>query len=247
MARGEAVPSAPLIALFELGRTTYTDALDLQRRLHAARVRSEVGDVLLLTEHDPVLTLGRGADGRHLRVTRESLQERGIPLIATERGGDVTYHGPGQLVAYPILDLRSYSCGVRRYVRRLEETAIRLLSAYGMSGCRREGMPGVWVGERKIASIGVWVSRWVTMHGIAINLAPALEDFDLIHPCGLVGIRMTSVADCCGRSPPVATAAADYGRIFADVFGARLSRPPRSAIEMQLGRRSTIPPGPTLA
>jgi lipoate-protein ligase B len=207
-----------------LGRTAYPATLERQRRLHAARVRSEIEDVLLLTEHERVLTLGRKADDRFLRFSRGELAARGIAVIETERGGDVTYHGPGQLVAYPILDLRSFGRDVLGHVRRLEETAIRLLALYGIDGERRAGLPGVWAGERKIASVGVYVSRWVTMHGLAINLAPALSDFDLIHPCGLVGVRMTSVVELGGQAPDLPAAFADYARVFDQVFAAGLSR-----------------------
>ena len=118
-----------------------------------------------------------------------------ITLVATERGGDVTYHGPGQLVVYPILDLRTFGLGVRGYIQRLEQTAIDLLESYGIQGMRREGTPGVWVEDRKIASVGAFVGHWVTMHGLAINIAPDLHYFDLIVPCGLEGVRMTSMKE----------------------------------------------------
>lgn len=222
-AAGPAPVSPTVVRLLELGRTEYGEALALQQRLHAARVRGESEDVLILTEHERVLTLGRRADGRHLRVPETELASRGIALVQTERGGDITYHGPGQLVAYPILDLRARGCDVRRHVRALEESAIRWLAAYGIDAGRREGAPGVWVGDRKIASIGIYVSRWVTMHGLAINVAPALDDFELIHPCGFVGLRMTSITELCGAAPPTEVAAREYACAFAGVFDVALS------------------------
>lgn len=226
--RGAGVTAAEVIPL---GCTPYADALALQRRLHALRAAGECGDLLLLTEHERVLTLGRRADERFLRVTPEELAARRIELIRTERGGDITYHGPGQLVAYPIIDLRRRGGDVHRYVRELEETAIQLLGGYGLAGERWQGRPGVWAGGGKIASIGVYVSRWVTMHGIAINLAPDPADFELIHPCGLTDTRLTSVALLTGAAPSMETARKDYARAFAAVFQMQLTEavPPQSA------------------
>jgi lipoyl(octanoyl) transferase len=201
-----------------LGRTRYEDAIKLQRQTQAARIRGDCGDTLLLTEHERVLTTGRHADARHLRVPRATLSERGIELVATERGGDITYHGPGQLVAYAICDLRTYSGGVRGHVRRLEESAIRFLRGYGVDADRRQGTPGVWVEGDKIASLGVYVSRSVTMHGIAINVSTRLADFDLIDPCGLVGMRMTSIEELRGSAPSIRDAAAAYAQVFEQVF-----------------------------
>ena len=155
-----------------LGRTVYMDALTLQRRIHAERCAGARGDTLLLTEHEPVLTSGRHAGDRHLRIPVDALPEHGLQLIHVERGGNITYHGPGQLVAYPIYDLRAFSGGVRGHVWRLEECVIRFLDRSGVASCRREGFPGVWTGEAKIASLGVYVSRGVTMHGVAVNLDP---------------------------------------------------------------------------
>jgi lipoate-protein ligase B len=206
------------VQLIDLGLTDYLEALALQRGMHALRRDDACGDTLLLTEHRRVLTIGRGADDRFLRVSPPVLAEHGIGLVRTERGGDITYHGPGQLVAYPILDLRNFGRDLRRYIRALEETALRLLATYGVEGRRAPGTPGVWVGAEKIASVGVFVSRWVAMHGIAINIAPSLEDFGLIHPCGLVGQRMTSVAALLGDAPPLGAAVARYAEVFAAVF-----------------------------
>jgi lipoate-protein ligase B len=227
-----------------LGRTAYQDTLELQRRLHMLRACHEIEDLLLLTEHERVLTLGRKADDRYLRVPREELSGRGIEIIHVERGGDVTYHGPGQLVGYPILDLRRRGGDVHRYIRQLEQTAIDLLRRYGVRGERRPGTPGVWAGPDKIASVGVYVARWVTMHGIAINIAPYLMDFDLIYPCGLVGTRMTSVAARTGTAPQMADAAHDYAAVFSEVFDVWLKEAPLTHIEAAPACAPIVPAGP---
>ncbi|MGI8553387.1 MAG: lipoyl(octanoyl) transferase LipB [Dehalococcoidia bacterium] len=211
-----------IVRLLRLGRSDYRTALNLQRELHASRKLGNCSDHLLLTEHEPVLTLGRGADERFVRASASSLAELGIELIGTERGGNVTYHGPGQLVIYPILDLRAYGRDVHRYIRCLEESVLRLLGRYGLAGRLLSGTPGVWVGERKIASVGVFVSQWTTMHGLAINIAPDLRQFALIHPCGLVDGQMTSIAAEIGLAPPMEEVSDRYASIFAEVFDADL-------------------------
>jgi len=211
------------VEVLNYGLTEYREALVMQRRLHAARVAGAIEDTLLLTEHERVITLGRNADEGNIRVSSATLDERGIPVVRVERGGDVTYHGPGQIVAYPIVDLRAGSIAVRDYIRLLEQSAILLLECHGIAGERRSGTPGVWAEGRKIASVGVYVSRWVTMHGIAINLATDLADFELIHPCGLAGLVMTSVAEISGQAPSVRDATLEYARCFAQLFGFRMS------------------------
>ena len=207
----------PPITVLNLGRTTYLDTLALQRNVHERRKLGLCGDTVILTEHTPVLTLGRGADRRHLRVTETDLARLDIQVVPVERGGDITYHGPGQLVAYPILDLNRYGRDIHRYVRALEESAIRLLADDGVRGERRSGTPGVWVGDAKLASIGVFVSRWVTLHGIAINIDPNLSHFDLIHACGLVGTRMTSFSEVLGRPVALDGATTRYIGAFQSV------------------------------
>ena len=214
------------VALVDLGLTRYADALAYQRDLHARRKAGEAPDTLIITEHRPVLTLGSAADGRHLLAPEDELAARGIDLARVERGGDITYHGPGQLVAYPVLDLRGFGRDIHLYIRRLEETAIRLLAGYGVAGERRRGTPGVWVGPRKIASVGVFVSRWVTLHGIAINIDLDLSPFELINPCGLVGMGMTSVARETGHPARLDVAIERYAAVVADVFGCRLAPSP---------------------
>jgi lipoate-protein ligase B len=210
--------TAPALKVLRIGRTPYDDALTLQRAIHAERKAGRVADTLILTEHEPVLTLGRNAGEGNILAAPERLAASGIEVVRVERGGDVTYHGPGQLVAYPVLDLSGYARDVRRYVRALEETAIRLLGLYGVEGGRQPGTPGVWADGGKIASVGVFISRWVTMHGIAINIDPDLSHFDLIVPCGLSGMRMTSLLAESGRAISMGEAEEQYLSVFRAVF-----------------------------
>lgn len=207
------------VGTYWLGRVDYGEALDLQRRLASARLRGEVGDSLLLLEHPPVITLGRGATREHLRLDEGLLRERGIEVREIERGGDVTFHGPGQLVGYPIFDLTGFGKDLHLFMRKLEDVLIRVVRGSGIHGERRAGQTGVWVDKAKIASIGVHVSRWVSRHGFALNVSTDLSAFDLIVPCGLHGIRMTSMATLLGHKVPiqaVATVAAEeFGRVFA--------------------------------
>jgi lipoate-protein ligase B len=201
-----------------LGRVGYGEILTLQRQRASARMRGEVEDCLLLVEHRPVITLGRGAKRRHLLADEDLLRARGIEVWEIERGGDVTFHGPGQLVGYPILDLTRHGKDLHRYMRRLEEVLIRTLHRYGIHAERSAGQTGVWVRGAKIASIGVHVSRWVSRHGFALNVSPDLSAFDLIVPCGLRGIRMTSMAALLSRQVPVQIVAEAVAEQFALVF-----------------------------
>jgi len=180
--------------LFDLGLTPYRDALALQRRLAALRAEGLVGDLLLLLEHPPVITLGRGGERAHLLVPESSLAARGIEFFNVERGGDITYHGPGQLVGYPILNLAEHGRDVHSYLRQLEQVLIETLTAFGLGASRRIGRTGVWVRGGKIASIGIHVSRWVTRHGFALNVDMNLAPFELIVPCGIKGASATNIA-----------------------------------------------------
>ncbi len=184
---------------FRLGTVRYPEAHALQERLVAARQRGLVPDTLLVLEHPPVVTLGRGAKEDNLRVPREGLRARGVEVHEVGRGGDVTYHGPGQMVCYPILDLAPDRQDVRRYVRDLEETMIGLAASYGLAAERIAGLNGTWLrstelGDRKIGAIGVRISRWVTMHGLAFNVRTNLAHFGLIVPCGIADKGVTSLA-----------------------------------------------------
>ncbi len=202
------------------GLTDYGEALKLQRSLARARVDGGLSeDLLILLEHPRVITLGRGARALNIVATTEELRQRGVEVHEVERGGDVTYHGPGQLVGYPIIDLRRHKQDLHWYLRRLEEVLIRILDGYGVVGRRVPGYTGVWVEDRKIASIGVHVTRWVTFHGFALNVNTRLEDFALIVPCGIEAVQMTSLERETGSPLSVAEVGERTARGFGDVFG----------------------------
>ncbi|MGD9933532.1 MAG: lipoyl(octanoyl) transferase LipB [Dehalococcoidia bacterium] len=195
------------LRVYQLGTTTYEDVHRLQQRLQEQRRSGDGEDALLLTEHRPVITLGRAHPDPSLRVPAEEIAARGIAIVQAERGGDVTFHGPGQLVAYGVIDLRAWDLGVVDYVTGLEETVIGLLADWGLRGERVPGARGVWVGGRKIASVGVHVRGGVTMHGIAVNISDDLSGFDLINPCGMSEVEMTSLSREMGKPVPVTSAA----------------------------------------
>lgn len=209
------------LAVQQLGLVPYGDALALQRSLVEERRAGRIGDVLLLVEHPPVLTLGVKGDGgrSHILATPETLTAHGIDVFETGRGGDVTYHGPGQIVGYPILNLQPDRCDVHRYVRDLEEVLIRVAAHYGISAHRVPGLTGVWAGSEKLAAIGVRISRWITSHGFALNLTTDLDHFRLIVPCGIGDRGVTSLAKlgCSATRSDVEARIAEY---FAEVFDA---------------------------
>ena len=184
---GKSSPSSRAVVHLPLGTGDYGEVLKLQRELRERRSQGALGDVVLTVEHNPVFTVGRLGSCSNLLVSRDVLKAEGIQLFEVERGGDITYHGPGQLVVYPIIDLRNYERGIRGHVDRLEEATIRTLEAFGIDGRRESGHPGVWVDGRKIASIGVHVRRWITSHGLAINVDVDPHHFAMIRPCGLPG------------------------------------------------------------
>ena len=190
------------IQIRRLGRVAYGDALNLQKRLVEQRKAGEIPDQLLLLEHPPVITLGvKTRDDRsHVVATPETLDHEGVEIFVSGRGGDVTYHGPGQLVGYPILDLRPDRCDVHRYVRDLEEVLIRAVAGFGIVSHRLPGLTGTWVGDEKLAAIGVRIARWVTSHGFALNVSTNLQHFGLIVPCGIGDKGVTSLDKLSGRS-----------------------------------------------
>jgi lipoyl(octanoyl) transferase len=194
----------PVIAVRRLGRVAYGSALELQARLVAERQAGAIPDQLLLLEHDPVFTLGRNARAENVLFPAEALHDRGFEVFETGRGGDVTYHGPGQVVGYPILDLSPDRRDVHRYVRDLEEVMMRTCADYGLEAQRLAGLTGTWVGREKVGAIGVRISRWVTSHGFALNVSTDLAAFDLIVPCGIRDKGVTSLERRLGR--PVALA-----------------------------------------
>jgi lipoyl(octanoyl) transferase len=216
----------PLCCMIELGRMGYADAWALQQKLVAARKVGNVPDVLLFCEHPHVLTLGRNGRAEHLRVPASALERMGVEFHHSNRGGDITYHGPGQIVGYPILQLSEIRRDVVWYVRRLEQVMIRTSEAFGVEAFRMPGRTGVWArsaadtpsSEEKLGAIGVHISRWVTSHGFAFNVCSALSYFDLIVPCGIAGCRATSLERLLGRRVGTAEVlprlAAEFGRAF---------------------------------
>ncbi|MCU1383710.1 MAG: lipB [Acidobacteria bacterium] len=208
------------LAVRRLGRVPYAEALALQRSLVEERRAGTIPDTLLLVEHPHVLTLGvRGDGGRsHILATDAALSARGIEVHETGRGGDITYHGPGQIVGYPIIDLNPDRRDVHRYVRDLETVLIRTAATYGIDAGRVEGLTGVWVGHEKLAAIGVRIARWITSHGFALNVTTALEHFDLIVPCGIADRGVTSLAKLLGRSPDTAEVQIRIIEQFAKMF-----------------------------
>lgn len=207
-----------------LGRIDYQAGLELQAGLVEDRRAGRIGDTLLLLEHPPVITLGaKTRQGpKHIIASDEELARQGVTVHETGRGGDVTYHGPGQLVAYPIFDLKPDRCDVHKYVRDLEEVLIVALREFGLVATRVKGLSGAWVGEpgreRKIAAIGVRISRWITSHGLALNVATDLRHFQLIVPCGIADRGVTSLEAELGRLVPMADVENIIARAFATVF-----------------------------
>jgi len=186
-----------------LGRTNYRWCWALQRDLQESRIRGLSGDLLLLTEHDPVITLGTTTAAGHLLSSSELLAADGIDVVETNRGGDITFHGPGQIVGYPIFDLQHHTPDLHAYLRLIEDVVIGSLGTFGVSGSRVPGYTGVWVGESKICAIGINVRRWVTMHGFALNVNTDLSFFRHIVPCGIAEHGVTSLAALLGRNVPL--------------------------------------------
>jgi lipoyl(octanoyl) transferase len=203
-----------------LGIVRYAEALTLQRELVEERRAGRIPDVLLLLQHPPVITLGVKGDGgrSNILVPEARLAELGVELSETGRGGDVTYHGPGQIVGYPILDLSPDRRDVHRYVRDLEEVMIRVCADYGLPAGRIKGLTGTWIGEEKIGAIGVRISRWITSHGFAFNVNTRLDDFRLIVPCGIADHGVTSLAGATGRAIEVADVEQQLVAHFEEVF-----------------------------
>jgi lipoyl(octanoyl) transferase len=196
-----------------LGRLAYQPALDLQEKNVAARASGEIPDQLLLLEHDPVYTIGRQRD-------RSSLGPAALPhpVVEINRGGQATFHGPGQLVGYFIFDLQKLTPDLHLFLRWIEEGLIALLQDYGLAAQRREGLTGVWIEDRKIASIGVGVRRWITMHGFGLNVGSDLSGYEAITPCGIAGVTMTSLSRELGREISVEEAATEASRVFTAVY-----------------------------
>ena len=210
----------------DLGRQPYGEVLELQRSLCRRRLAGDLTeDLLLLVEHDPVVTLGRGTRAQSLPLSPAALERQGIAMYEVERGGDVTFHGPGQLVGYPILDLRAHRTDLHWYLRRLEAALVAGLDSLGIQAGSQPGLTGVWTRGRKLASIGIHVKQWVTFHGFALNVNTDLAYFDLIVPCGIRDVVMTSVAMELGRT--------DTARIWSET---------REAVVEEMGRAFELAP-----
>jgi lipoyl(octanoyl) transferase len=212
-------PPRRRLVVRDLGNVPYGEALEMQAELVRQRRAGEIHDQLLLLEHPHVITLGTSSHAEHVLLNEAERVRRGIELFETGRGGDVTYHGPGQLVGYPILDLKPDRCDLHRYVRDIEEALIRALGDFGVDAGRKKGLTGVWVGAEKIAAIGVRVSSgWITSHGFAFNVATDLDFFGTIVPCGIRAHGVTSLARVLGATPAMARVRDAVSTRFADVF-----------------------------
>jgi len=218
------------LAVRRLGMVTYADGLALQQTLVEDRRADRIPDTLVLLQHPHVLTLGvkRDAARAHVVASPDVLQARGVEVYEAGRGGDITYHGPGQLVAYPILDLRPDRQDVHRYVRDLEDVMIRLSAGYGLTAGRIAGLSGTWIGDRKIGAVGIRISRWITSHGIAFNVTTDLSYFDLIVPCGIADKSVTSLARELGREVAMWEVEDRFAERLAEVFDRDLVESPDS-------------------
>ncbi len=228
---GERLPGSaawPSYHFYDAQLADYESALRLQLKLHTAVADGSIPGALLLLEHHPVVTMGVSTVSSNLLASPEKLSEQGIGLVRTDRGGDVTYHGPGQLVGYPILRLRGLGLDVHSYLRRLEQSIIDVLHRYGLQG-KRHGNAGVWVADKKVCSIGIAVRKGVTYHGFALNVNPCLEHFALINPCGLQSEKITSMSLLLGETPAMDDVKAAAAECFEANFGVKLT--PRSVCE----------------
>lgn len=221
----------PSLEVRRLGTVAFGDAVDVQQRLVAERQEGLIADQLLLLEHPRVITRGVRAAADNILASPAVLRRRGVEIHDARRGGDVTYHGPGQLVGYPILLLKPDRCDVHRYVRDLEDVLIRAAADFGVRATRLAGLTGVWVGNDKLAAIGVRLSRWVTSHGFALNVTTDLDDFTLIRPCGLADRGVTSLARLTGAEIPISAVADRIVSRFAEVFEREVAAGPGSIRE----------------
>jgi lipoyl(octanoyl) transferase len=209
--------------LIDLDVIRYEPALQFQRELHAQRVAGEIPDTLLLLEHPPVITLGKAFHPEHLRFAREFYAQQGIELYPTDRGGDVTCHNPGQLVGYPIFDVSQHGRDLHKFLRDLEEVLIRALAEFGIEAHREASYTGAWVGDAKIAAIGIKVTKWVSMHGFALNVSNDLRLFQTIVPCGIADRPVTSMQQILGHEVPMGTVKQSIAKAFEEVFELRFS------------------------
>jgi len=208
--------------VYQLGLTEYIKACYLQKKLLKRRRDGEIIDVLLLLEHPPTITIGKSGKLENILASQEELAQRGIPLFFVDRGGDATYHGPGQLVGYPIIDLKERKRDLHKYVRDIEEVIIRTLDDFSIEACRDESHTGVWVDGEEIAAIGLRVIRWVSMHGFALNVNTDLDPFNLINPCGLSNGKATSISQILNQNIAMEVVTKRLLAHFSEVFDAQL-------------------------
>jgi len=203
-----------MLQVQDLGNSSYKRTWELQKELQLQRIENNIDDTLLLVEHEPVYTFGKNADENHLLQN----YPENVKLFYTERGGDITFHGPGQIVGYPIIDLHNYKMSISWYMRSLEEVIIRSLDKFGISADRKDSLTGVWVEDEKIAALGVRISRWVTMHGFALNVNTDLAYYDSIIPCGIFDYGITSMKHILGENQNISKIKSTLSAIFLDVF-----------------------------
>jgi len=203
--------------VLDLGRRGYKEVWDLQREIQKKRVLGQVEDTLILVEHNPVITLGKNGDPENLLIPPEELKRRGIDFFRIERGGDITFHGPGQLVGYPIFEIRSGFAGIKPFIRAIEDVVIRTLKRFGIDGDRGDH-PGLWVKERKILSIGIAVKRWVSFHGFALNVNNDPADFTIINPCGHTGMAVTSIKYLLGGEVDIGLVKGEIIKHFRSIY-----------------------------
>ena len=203
-----------MLQVQDLGNSSYKRTCELQKELQLQRIENNIDDTLLLVEHEPVYTFGKNADENHLLQN----YPENVKLFYTERGGDITFHGPGQIVGYPIMDLHNYKMSISWYMRSLEEVIIRSLDKFGISADRKDSLTGVWVEDEKIAALGVRISRWVTMHGFALNVNTDLAYYDSIIPCGIFDYGITSMKHILGENQNISKIKSTLSAIFLDVF-----------------------------
>ena len=203
-----------MLQVQDLGNSSYKHTWELQKELQLQRIENKIDDTLLLVEHEPVYTFGKNTDENHLLQN----YPKNVKLFHIERGGDITFHGPGQIVGYPIIDLHNYKMSISWYMRALEEVIIRSLDKFGISADRKEGLTGVWVEDEKIAALGVRISRWVTMHGFALNVNTDLTYYDSIIPCGIFDYGITSMEHIFGEKQNMSKIKSILSAVFLDVF-----------------------------
>jgi len=209
----------PQLDIIDLGRTDYRECWDLQKDYVRKRAEGNIPDTLLLTEHNPVITLGRGTDRKNLLASDELLKQKGVDLYEIERGGDITFHGPGQLVAYPVINLTLRGRDLHKYLRDLENVTIKTLNSLGLKASIKHALTGVWIEDSKVAAIGVGVSRWITYHGLALNVNTDLNYFQLINPCGITEYPVSSIASITNTEADFENIKGIFITNFADYFG----------------------------